>query len=92
MDCGTPLWHMSPERRSPHAPAQDIRTHVTTMQHSGNIITQSGPEGYKWFTWPSRHENIMAKYSTGQGLTGSGRHRYGNGLVRLHSTGIWLGY
>ena len=35
---------------------------------------------------------IMAKYGTEQSLTGSGRQRYGNGLVRLHSTGIWLGY
>ena len=30
---------MSPERRSPRAPAQDIWPHVTTMQHSGNHYT-----------------------------------------------------
>ena len=42
---GTPLWHTSPEGRSPRALAQDIRTHVMTMQHSGNIITQLGPKG-----------------------------------------------
>ena len=30
----------------------------TIMQHSGNIITQSDPEGYKRVAWPSRHDKL----------------------------------
>ena len=54
--CGTPFWHSLSEGRSPHAPAQDIWTHVTTMQHSRNHHTirhkvlQKGLQGRRGFT------------------------------------------
>ena len=59
--CDTPPWHILPERRSPRAPAQDIWPHVTTVQHNGNHYTIRHKKCYKWFTRPSRHDQISSQ-------------------------------
>ena len=61
---------------------------------SRNIITQSGPEGYKWFTMPSRHEKLSwSSMARDRVLTGSERRlkqRLGVAPFHRHLAGLLI--
>ena len=91
--CDTPPWHISPERRSSRAPAQDIWPHVATVQHSGNHYTIRHKKCYKGLQGHQGMTKYQAKHGSGQSLTGSGRRlwqRLGAAPLHRHLAGLLI--